>query len=195
VRIAYTGFEEPTVVGGSRIGDYVDTSPPDRDHMLANNAGENPVQYLGDQELGFRTWWFNIRSSNRGLSSVVGVVSDSMASENYRKAAHSGSQYYIMAGPNNFVVLESGKMLTGRLALFMSSVISLGLCRTSIYVDDYAMFWMLTGIAHLQAFDDVTVSCWAYIASQRWRVLRIRPGRNYFWGPRNIVYTTNFYYK
>jgi hypothetical protein len=110
VRIAYTGFEEPTVVGGNRIDDYSDTSGSTEDHMLADNSGENPIAYRGDQELGFRTWWFNIESSNRALESPIGVVSDTMA-DNSQQIAHSGSQYYIMVGPKNFVVLETGNVL------------------------------------------------------------------------------------
>jgi hypothetical protein len=104
VRIAHTGFEEPHVIGGATIPDYTDTVSLSSDHVLLNNANENPVQYSGDLEIGFQTWWY-IHKDRQALSSGVGVVSNSMAAN---PGAHTGSQYYIVADTRkNFVVLET----------------------------------------------------------------------------------------
>lgn len=106
VLIAYTGFEQPVALGGSRIPDYIDELDQSQDHEMVNNADQNPISFIGDQELGFSTLYFVVDGGSRGLShgAPFGVVSDSMSEQH---TPHSGNQYFIMANPQNFVVLQT----------------------------------------------------------------------------------------
>ena len=119
--IAYTSFEEPTIVGGNSAPKYFDSLGSDSDHELLNNPGQNQVSYAacgaGTKELGFRTFYGHMDGRSRSLiladGHVIGVIGDSTTSQKADKAASAhggqapdGSQYYSLEETGGFTYVQ-----------------------------------------------------------------------------------------
>ena len=127
-RIGYTSFEEPeiyclltsTFSTTCSVQMYYDKLGEDSDHWLADNMGQNPVQYTAcssvpdgaaQAELGFRTFYHsNDPDEGMAAGAKIGVIGDISTPQrgDYSQGgpAPHGSQYYMIEDSDGFVYVE-----------------------------------------------------------------------------------------